>query len=262
MKPSLRIVTLNTWKGEGHYESRMRWIADGLVALKPDIVFLQEAFVCRDLNIDTAASLARALGIHQYSLESRRKIRAFKAQDVMSESNLAILSRPGLSNIRHIPLAFCDADPDRWIILADTQWHGLPVRLANTHFTHVNSDLGQRARHRQAKELAQYSAPPETGISLLGGDLNADWDSFSLSALRDLDDKIEPQVEAVERTLLGSSVGNSRPARIIDHLLFRTGYDAPPVQFLSRFTSLNTPRNAAGEFPSDHAALVADISLP
>ena len=65
----MRIVTLNTWKNEGDYARRLPLMRDGLAALSPDVVCLQECFVAD--GFDTAAFLAAELGLHLYAAPAR-----------------------------------------------------------------------------------------------------------------------------------------------------------------------------------------------
>jgi len=56
---SLRIVTINTWKCDGAYRNRLRWLGDELKRLQPDVIAMQECFRDVDGEYDTAAYLAR-----------------------------------------------------------------------------------------------------------------------------------------------------------------------------------------------------------
>jgi endonuclease/exonuclease/phosphatase family metal-dependent hydrolase len=51
----MRIVSLNTWKKEGDYSRRLPLMRDGLAAMAPDVVCLQECFFAD--GFDTAAWL-------------------------------------------------------------------------------------------------------------------------------------------------------------------------------------------------------------
>lgn len=236
-------------------------MAEGLASLDPDVLFLQEAFVCPALELYTAASLAEQLQMKLYSLTSREKIRTFSGESHQSTSNLALLSKYPLTNIQSLHIPFCNADPDRWILMGHVDWNGIPVKLVNTHFTHIKREEGQQARRAQAMSLVDASVPPESGLSLLGGDLNAGWESPELAPLRDLSDRLLPDRDTVVGTFHGRSLRLLPQGSILDYLLLRRGDSAPHVNLKRQFTALDEPRNDQGEFPSDHAAVVVDIEL-
>lgn len=257
----LRTVSLNTWKCSGAYRDRVRWMANGLKALAPNIVFLQEAFVCTGTGAeaDTAGAMADALGSRAHHLSARTKPRRFEGTDRICSSNLAILTAMPLRNIRQTHLAPCPGDDDRWILSAKLDWAGLPVHLANTHFTHIGTAAGAIARVNQAGMLARLGQPPDNGLSIIGGDLNAGWYSPDLAPLRAIDDLLRPARSRVRTTLLSRSGVPTSKTAIIDHLLVRRGHKAPPVMHRSIFTALDTPVESTGAFPSDHAAMVIDL---
>ena len=59
----MRILTLNTWKCDGAYRPRLQAMAQGLAALAPDVILLQEVFATEDDRADTAGYLAQALSM-------------------------------------------------------------------------------------------------------------------------------------------------------------------------------------------------------
>src|SRR5262249_6623629 len=61
---SLRVLTLNIWNRQGPWEQRVRLIRDGLVALAPDVVSLQEVMRHDALAADQAHEIAAGLGYH------------------------------------------------------------------------------------------------------------------------------------------------------------------------------------------------------
>jgi len=76
----MRIVTINTGKCDGSYRRRLELLAAGLAALDPDVVALQEAFVACDGSADTAAYVARRLGLHASAARARRKPRTVEGR--------------------------------------------------------------------------------------------------------------------------------------------------------------------------------------
>jgi endonuclease/exonuclease/phosphatase family metal-dependent hydrolase len=94
----MRVVTLNTWKNEGDYLRRLPLMRDGLAAMAPDVVCLQECFVAE--GFDTAARLAAELGLDLHPAPARAKPRR---PAISEDANLvdghdagqAAMSRPG-----------------------------------------------------------------------------------------------------------------------------------------------------------------------
>jgi endonuclease/exonuclease/phosphatase family metal-dependent hydrolase len=72
----IRIITINTWKGDGNYDWRMQLMAMELYNLQPDIVCLQESVRSEDYQIDTAEFLADFLGLEMVYAPARLKSRS------------------------------------------------------------------------------------------------------------------------------------------------------------------------------------------
>lgn len=256
----LSIVSLNTWKCDGRYRDRLRWMADGLTALAPDVLCLQEAFDCPDAAADTAGFLADALGMVAHTLPSRRKPRMFEGALRDSWSNLAILSRHPVRRAGDIALPGHADDADRRAMQIDIEHSdGPPFRVINTHLTHLRSRCGDALRQRQAELLAARIQSAPGNAAILCGDLNAAWGSDALAPLRRLDWQC-PGHDRVQATLQGERPGTNREAARIDHILARNGRTAH-IRLRSLKPALNTPVGDQGEYPSDHAAILADVEL-
>ena len=240
----MRIVTLNTWKNEGQYERRLALMAKGLGALAPDIVCLQECFQAE--GVDTAASLASVLGLHILAEPARRKLRPHQGQMVESASGLAILCRDPRARSHRIDLPADAADGERigqWVAA------GPDLRVLNLHLTHLRGSRAGQLRRAQLERAIAGAARP--GVALLvAGDLNAAAQAPELAAIAGvLDPRSLPtlQGEHVER--------RSMSAPAIDHLALA---EPGGWKIANRFRALDRP-DAEGWFPSDHAAVVADL---
>lgn len=139
---TLTIVTLNTWKCEGRYRDRLQWMADGLKALKPDFVLLQEAFVCQECGADTATFLADALALHAESMTGRRKPRLFDGALRDSSSELSVLSPIKPTERAETPLTPHPLDPERAAFKLDFTWRTHALTIINTHLTHRSDHQG------------------------------------------------------------------------------------------------------------------------
>lgn len=240
----MRIVTLNTWKNEGDYDRRLALMGEGLAGLDPDVVLLQEVFASEGL--DTASMLSARLGAAVSCFPARTKRRNHLGRQMLSSSGLAILSRePVQAQAR--ALVSDPRDGERIAVRA-TLADGL--RLLNLHLSHLGGDLGRALRARQLAEALDWAAEDGAGTLIIGGDLNATLADPELAALR----RLAVPIHELGPTLIA---GGGPHGGAIDHIalidptgrrrLVRTGL------------ALNTP-DGTGVFPSDHAAVVADLA--
>ena len=264
MLSELTVVTLNTWKCDGRYRDRLTWMADGLANLSPHFVFVQEAFVCDEPAADTAMHLGQALGMELHRLKGREKLREFEGDRRLSSSDLAILARTKPLHREACTLAEHSLDRDRKALVLHFDWRGIPLALANTHLTHVQDEEGREVRRRQVRQLLDLAPPPPGGICILGGDLNAAMPAAELEPLHRCDDReqLSPAKDDSRGTMQGGvHRPNSRPPRI-DHLFVYKSKDCnAPVTYSESGVHLNVPVGPHGEFPSDHAAVSAKLSV-
>lgn len=260
MDQRLRILTLNTWKCDGAYEDRLEWMADALCALAPDIVCLQEAFLCPETKDDTAAFLALRLSMNLEVLAARKKSRRFKGRDRLSWSNLAILSRRPMTRAPDLKLAEIERDADRWAMHVQIEAApGRVVSVINTHFTHIRGYDGDGARKAQSKQIADLCQKIDSDAAIICGDLNAEPDADSLKPLLRLNLASPPSDDATG-TFHGERAGSIQSPRKIDFIEAAFTHKETGT-LLDRRPALNQPVGPDGEFPSDHAALLADILL-
>src|SRR4051794_32967116 len=109
----MRVVTINTAKGDGAYAQRVVLLAKQLQALRPDVVALQESLVASDGSLGTASRLASALGMHVSYASARRKPRTVEGRTVASESGLALLTRTPLREHSAVALPWDPTDGER-----------------------------------------------------------------------------------------------------------------------------------------------------
>lgn len=169
---SLRIVTINTGKGDGPYRARMTALAAALRDLAPDVILAQEVFEGTSGAPSTARSLAEALGMVQAFHRVRRKSREVEDRTLDSWSGLLTLSRWPIRDVQARALSDDPDDGDRAVLFTAIETPRGLLRTANTHLTHL--------RHRddlrviQARELlADTWWDGECAARLLAGDLNA-----------------------------------------------------------------------------------------
>ncbi|WP_333585870.1 endonuclease/exonuclease/phosphatase family protein [Phenylobacterium sp.] len=239
----MRIVSLNTWKNEGRYRRRLDLMAEGLAALRADLVCLQECFVGG--GADTAAHLAERLGLDLTWTPARRKLRRQEDGWVESVSGMAMLSRQALLAEGRIILPTDERDGER---IAQWGQAAPDLVVANLHLTHLRGPDAARLRELQLRTVLEQ-APP-LGALLILGDFNAEAAAPELAAIAEALDLNAPP------TLQGERAGSpSAAVRTLDHAgLVRPG----GWRISARTRALDAPC-PEGWFPSDHAAVVVDL---
>lgn len=250
----MRLVTLNTWKGEGHYRQRLSSMAHGLASLAPDAVLLQEALITEDGQADTAEHLAQRLGMRKVAAPARRKQRLVEGQQRMSTSGLALLVRsaPFASQVVVLPTAA--ADGERIAQIVGIEVAGQRLWLANLHLTHLpGADALRHDQLMTCLRALRHCAGEQAAV--VGGDMNSAPGSTALAAaLRQpwhFRNPFGGQHKTTHRDKHGSDLD-------LDHLLLSPGWPADAVR--SACVALD-PR-AGGTSASDHAAVVVDLAWP
>jgi endonuclease/exonuclease/phosphatase family metal-dependent hydrolase len=168
----VRFVTLNLWGFEAPLERRLALVAEGLTALAPDVVALQEVREAPG-RPNTAELLARATGYQHLFAPAV----AFQG----GHEGLALLARAPFAE--HAALELPHAQPEERRIL-------LSARLGDcwVHTTHLNYRL-QHGRQREDQVIAIDAALAGRGgpaPQVLMGDFNARPESDEMRFLRGL----------------------------------------------------------------------------
>ncbi|GAA0592591.1 endonuclease/exonuclease/phosphatase family protein [Caenispirillum bisanense] len=263
------VVTLNTWKCDGLYRERLRLMADGLRALSPDLVMLQEAFATEDCDepVDTARVLAEATGMHVVHHPGRRKERLFETRTVVSTSGLAILSRRPILRHEVIDLPTDPRDGERHALIAVIAGDSpeRPVVAVTTHLSHLaRADALRQAQMDAA--LDAVSALPETpAVVFLGGDLNSSADSDLVTTLGhrhglevtnayhvgDLDVSFPTLVSGLPKRAATRD-------KCIDFIFMLTAaHAAPSYRLVTTERVLDKPDPETSTYPSDHTGVRA-----
>ena len=262
---ALRVLTLNTWKNEGNYESRLAVLARELGALRPDFLLLQECFRAsgpRGAQADTAQRLASALGAHLAYAPARRKPRAWSGSLVESESGLAILSPLAPSRTTALALPSSNAGGERIALLADYDLGGHRIILANLHLSHVPDEHAVRRAQLDTVLASDWWETP-ADLKCIGGDFNAVESSI---VFRAAPAKSRLRLQSVFTGRGPCPVTHpmpatpGRPGRCIDFLFLLLEDGVPPPRVRSCGRVLDQARGRV--WPSDHAAVMADLSIP
>jgi endonuclease/exonuclease/phosphatase family metal-dependent hydrolase len=161
---TLRCLTLNLWGSQPPLSARMAVVAEGLAALAPDVVALQEVHDIPGVTSNQAEALASALGM--------RHLFAPTVEFRGGVEGLALLTRLPIAahEARELPRA---TPHERRILLSA----GLQVggRVLWVHGTHLNYRL-HHGREREEQVMAIDAAVAAHGDSvpqILMGDFNA-----------------------------------------------------------------------------------------
>ena len=161
----LRVVTLNLRCLIDDWDARLPLVADGLAALAPDAIALQE--VCAEPGgRDALEELAAALAARGAGDLAQTRTTTHRAWDTYDEG-LAILSRHPIAAVRVAPLP-AGALP-RKILAARLDSPGGPVVLASTHLDHQSETVRAEQAVAAAAALDDLAAGEP---ALLLGDLN------------------------------------------------------------------------------------------
>ena len=249
----LKLVTLNTWKGEGDYPARLSAMGDLLQNLDPDLVYLQEVLAVPGSDIDTAQTLATRLGLHAVSHAARRKTRLIGDQMRESTSGLAVLSRFDVRAAESVSLPSDSADGERiaQIVECDTGVPDLPPLVAvNLLLSHLRN--ARSLRQMQFAAACKVFAAGPASSAVIAGDFNDDPDARWIAeaiggaAMSMRNGRDDPGMPDRSSTLVGVPEGDT--GSCIDHFIC-----VPPS---IRFLDISLHGDAS---VSDHFAVRAVI---
>ena len=259
----LRIITLNTWKGDGVYSKRLAEMANQLRQLHPDILFLQEAVQSVDGSVDTAGFLAEFLGLHSVYAPARLKIRQIEDKAHVCYSGLAILSSYAIIKQRIDRLPSVAEDLDRISLTAVVALDDKQILLTNLHLTHLPGADALRLRQFAAvtKHINTLCNP---SIWLCGGDFNCVLDKHRLQEVSQNSWlQIDDCYLAAGGHLPGRTLaGNNRPHALgrIDYILNIVGRGMETLCCTNGRVVLERA-DGNGVLPSDHFGVMVDILI-
>jgi endonuclease/exonuclease/phosphatase family metal-dependent hydrolase len=175
--PTLKVVTLNLWGEQPPLERRMSLAVDGLRALAPDVIGLQEVRQVPGTVPNQAETLAQALGMSSY----------FEAATPWGggDEGLAILSRHPIAARRVHELPHAVPAERRLALGVTVQTQDGPVDVWTTHLNYRLTDGGKR--EDQIVALDEHIAAASSEMpKILCGDFNATPDSDEIRFLRGL----------------------------------------------------------------------------
>jgi endonuclease/exonuclease/phosphatase family metal-dependent hydrolase len=252
----LRVVTVNTAKCDPPYRRRLELLAEGLAALDPDVVALQECFLTVDRTADTAGYLADALGMRAAGAPARWKERPHEGRAVMSASGLALLTRQPLAAATTVALPTDQADGERIGQVGVLCFGDRAVAIVNLHLTHLRG-ADDLPRAQLAALLAHPWLARPSAARLLCGDFNADL--TALPGLLPADGRWD--VADVFELGAGRAPRETVHDRCVDFVLSAAGCTATHPRFLGAWVTLDRPDAVSGIYPSDHRAVATTLVL-
>lgn len=261
----LRAVTLNIWNRQGPWAKRLPLIRDGLAALAPDVVGLQEVLGLGGAT--QAHEIAADLGWHVHYGP------AWHLGGGLTFGN-AILSPWPFLHTKTLPLPAPPELDTRTVAYAvvDMPCGQVPVFCTHLTFQHHRCD----ARCEQVRALTDHVAalvPPDRDPfpPILLGDFNADPDSDEMRFLRGLTPLGGRSVYFADAWLATGAPGpgwtydrrnvyalrSREPSRRIDYIFVRGPDRAFRGEPLAARVVLDEPSDDV--WPSDHFGLLAEI---
>ncbi len=260
---ALRIVTINTCKGDGYYHRRMQMMASELSMLEPDIICLQESVQSVDFQVDTASYLADVLKMDMIYAPARLKNRAVDKAGFLCHSGLAILSVNSLDDHWLTTIPTSAEDPDRLALSAQLYHGNQLITITNFHLTHLSGM--DTLRYEQLATIIEKNADiAEDSCWFCCGDCNFDIDHATFArlgrrtGLQIIDCYLAGGGQLPGGTLVQTNMPPNESR--IDHIfcLLSEGEQVP--ELLNGRIILDTP-DLEGCFPSDHFGVCVDIFM-
>lgn len=261
---SFRLLTQNIFSLNADWELRRTALSEGIVALEPDVVLLQESFVTPDHDYTS-----EILGAGWETVHS-----ATRASD---GGGISIASRWPIANVEELDLkGVSDRTHDFacTTLMAEIQApEAFGKMMIVNHFPDYHT-THEMERERQTVIAAKaVEAMLEHGFAhvLLGGDLDAEPDAASLRFLagkqslegmsvcyQNAWDACHPGEPGHTFTPENPLAPRAWPFRRIDHILVRCGDDDMPTLAIAA-CELAFNRPMGETWASDHFGLVADF---
>lgn len=261
MTRSLRIVTINTGKGDGPYSQRLDLLATGLQQLRPDIVLLQEALATDNGKRHTLDTLAARLDMHASYAPARRKHRLVEGEHLLCSSGLGILTRQAVTATAVVSLPSDPADGERIAQLSSLEWNSRWFLIANIHLSHLSGQDDLR-RRQLATLLSHPWFDQNWSARMVGGDLNTPvgklptlFDDLSEWTWRD---GYSAGGGASDRATVPVNAPSGE-GKCIDFILSVSREPASHPRFQDARVVLDEPEN--GVYPSDHRGVMVSIDI-
>lgn len=258
-----KILTINSWKGDGDYPRRLRLLEEGIRALNPDLVLVQEVLKTTDGTYHTLQSLQAALGFYAFFSPMRRKVREIAGKRQVSDSGMGMLSRYPWLETTTIRLPSNEADGGRVGQKAVVAIDGKMLLLGNLHLSFLPGGDALRTAQLEHMLKEMGKSPPEAP-GILGGDFNAVPHSAPIQFLLShrtweaRDAFTAANGLSMEGITLPSGKAG-KPGKRIDYLFVLGKHGLALPRVLEARVVLDQA-DESGTFPSDHHGLMATFT--
>lgn len=258
----LSVITINTWKCEGDYFARIKYLAEELLKLNPDIVLCQECFCSVPRDVFTLSYLAEQLGMYQSYVPARKKERLFLNECVISESGLGVLSKFETEKNDFCILPNVPGDDERMlqkltIKLPNSQ----KLQIANVHLTHI--DTLKNHRLNQIEFIVDQIKNPEE-LFIIGGDFNALPDSEEINRLiskANVIDMFSAFDPFVERSSLVEPYEKGKKLNVDYLFTSKENIENGDIEILDAQTVLNRKDPNNNQCASDHFGIMVKLQI-
>jgi len=265
----LRFVTFNLWGENGPHARRLDLAADGLVALAPDVLALQEVRDVPGRLPNQAETLAKCLGFHV----------AFAPATEWGGGveGLAIVSRFPVHASSSVRLPHATDTEGRIALSACLQTPRGPLWVHTTHLSYRLHEGRQREDQVMTVDTQIAARAAETDLpQILAGDFNTVAESDELRWLRGLTTlggrrvfyqdawatvhPGQPGVTWMTENPFRAKMNWLPAERRIDYIFVTAARRDGRGAVRDARVVLDQP-DADGVFPSDHAGLLADVQV-
>jgi endonuclease/exonuclease/phosphatase family metal-dependent hydrolase len=247
---TLTVVTLNLWHDQADWPRRLARIVEGLRALRPDVVCLQEVLQHAGLP-NQARTLADSLGMefHFASVDPDTAAKRY---------GNAVLTRHRV--LRADGKALDPKDDYRTVAHLRIEFGGRPVDVYDTHLHHTSE--GAAIRAEQIRDLLRFVAATRgEGPAVLAGDFNAGPEAGEMRLLdedfRDAYAVLHPRAAGDTTSTLNPALGHA-PRRIDRIFVSRAGV---PSLAPREIAILFREPIADGLWASDHFGVMAHLAV-
>jgi len=204
---TIRVVTLNLWGDQPPLDRRLALAIEGLRALAPEVIGLQEVRQVGGLVPNTAETIAAALGMECYFCVA--------TPWGGGEEGLAILSRHPIRARMMKELPHATAEERRIVVGATIETPAGELSAFTTHLTYRLAD-GQKREDQLVAAEALVAETPSELPKILMGDLNATPDSDEIRWLSGL------------RSIHGTGHGHGHPRRVFYQDAYAAAHPGEP----------------------------------
>ncbi|MGV1004271.1 MAG: endonuclease/exonuclease/phosphatase family protein [Candidatus Nanopelagicales bacterium] len=265
----MRIVSWNLWGRIGPWRERAEPIAHTLRELSPDLIGLQEVWVAEGTS--SAHQIAAALGYEHVVLSNPTQ-----PEPGDSENSNAIISRYPIAE--HHTMALPHAPTHRWVTLALIDHPAGQFPFLTTHLDwRAEEGFKRLAQVRAITSFMRAHQLPERHDefaypTVICGDFNAPPESDEIRLLTGTASALDPDVVLMDAWVIANhpdpgyswsrsnphTVTDPGPSRRLDYVFL--DWPAHPTRGWVQAAALAGREPVAGMVPSDHYAVVVDIS--